>query len=143
MSGGSWYYKYPDGQYRKGGWECIQGKWYSFDDSGRMRTGWYQAPTGWYYLGADGAMLSGWQNINNSWYYLDENPNSATYGRMAANSLVHRDGKTWMVDENGHMARGWKQIGDHWSYFYPGSGEMARDTWIDTFYIDKNGEWRR
>ena len=62
---------------------------------------------------------------------------------MAANALVHRDGKTWMVDENGHMVRGWKQIGDHWSYFYPGSGDMARDTWIDTFYIDGNGAWRR
>ena len=108
-----------------------------------MRTGWYQAPTGWYYLGADGAMITGWQNINESWYYLEEDPNSATYGRMAANALVHRDGKTWMVDENGHMVRGWKQIGDHWSYFYPGSGDMARDTWIDTFYIDGNGAWRR
>jgi len=47
------------------------------------------------------------------------------------------------VDENGHMVRGWKQVGDHWSYFYPGSGDMARDTWIDTFYIDGNGVWRR
>lgn len=143
FNGGSWYYKFPDGQYRKGGWEMIQGKWYSFDDSGRMRIGWYQAPTGWYYLGADGAMLNGWQNINGSWYYLEEDPRSATYGRMAANSLVHRDGKTWMVDENGHMAKGWKQIGDHWSYFYPGSGEMARNTWIETFYVDADGAWRR
>ena len=142
-TGGYWYYKYPDGQYKKSGWEIVQGKWYSFDDSGRMRTGWYQAPAGWYYLGADGAMLTGWQNINDSWYYLEEDPNSATYGRMAANALVHRDGKTWMVDENGHMVRGWKQIGDHWSYFYPGNGEMARDTWIDTFHVDANGVWRR
>lgn len=143
QNGGSWYYRYPDGQIKQGGWEKIQNRWYSFDDNGRMRTGWYQAPNGWYYLGQDGAMLTGWQNINESWYYLDDDPNSATYGRMAANTVVSRDGRTWMVDENGHMARGWKQVGDHWSYFYPGSGEMARNTWIDTFYVDADGAWRR
>ena len=143
QSGSGWYYRYPDGQYKKGGWEKIQNRWYSFDDNGRMRTGWYQAPNGWYYLGQDGGMLTGWQNINESWYYLDDDPNSATFGRMAANTVVSRDGRTWMVDENGHMARGWKQIGDHWSYFYPGSGEMARNTWIDTFYVDADGAWRR
>ncbi len=143
QSNGGWYYRYPDGQFRKGGWEKIQDKWYAFDDTGRMRTGWYQAPSGWYYFGEDGHMLSGWQNINNSWYFLDEDPASPTYGRMASNAMVTHNGKTWYVDENGHQARGWKQVGDHWSYFYPGSGEMARDAWIDTFYVDGNGCWRR
>lgn len=140
---GSWYYMYPDGTIKKNGWEKVGDIWYLFDEEGKMRTGWVLSYSLWYFLNEDGAMLTGWQNINGSWYYLNEDATSATYGCMAANTTVTRDGKTYYVDADGHQVHGWTKIGDHWSYFDPETGEMARDTVIDTFYIDQDGVWKR
>ena len=104
-------------------------------------TGWVQLPAGWYYLSASGEMLTGWQNINEVWYYFYEDPGAEFYGRMAENTLVQRNGATVYVDGQGHIITGWVRIGDHWSYFYP-DGSMARNTVVETFYVDANGAWR-
>ena len=143
MQNGAWRYRYPDGSDRKDGWEKIQEKWYSFDAAGNMRTGWLQTPSGWFYLAGSGEMLTGWQDISDQWYYFSEDANSDSFGVMAANALVERDGKIYFVDQNGRQARGWKQVGDHWSYFDVETGVMARNTVIDTFYVDADGVWLR
>ncbi len=137
----TWHYRYPDGTDMKNGWADIQGKRYLFDMDGKMLTGWVQLPAGWYYLSGSGEMVTGWQNVNESWYYFFEDPNAENYGRMAADTLVQRGGDVLYVDSNGHMARGWVKIGDHWSYFFP-DGTMARNTVVETFYVDGNGAWR-
>ena len=41
------------------------------------------------------------------------------------------------------MVEGWYQVGEDWYYFYPGDGNKAVNTWIDTFYVDENGIWRK
>ena len=138
---GFWYYKFPDGHFRSNGWELISGVWYAFDEKGRMRTGWYEAPSGTYYLDTSGAMISGWLYDGN-WYYLDANPSAATYGCVLKDTMVLWNGNTYYVGSDGRMATGWTQIGENWYYFRPGSGEMAKNTWVDTFYLDENGIWR-
>lgn len=43
------------------------------------------------------------------------------------------------------MQTGWKLINKKWYYFNPISngtkGKMVTDSWIDDYYINKNGEW--
>ncbi len=136
-----WRYRYPDGTDMKNGWATVQGKRYLFDMDGKMLTGWVQLPAGWYYLAGSGEMLTGWQNVNEEWYYFFEDPNSEAFGKMAENTMVPRDGGPVFVDGQGHTVRGWRQVGDHWSYFYP-DGSMARNTVIETFYVDADGAWR-
>ena len=50
--------------------------------------------------------------------------------------------KTYFADSNGEIIEGWCQIDGLWYYFYPDSGEMAADVWIDGVYIDAEGVWR-
>lgn len=137
-----WYYRYPDGNLKTDGWELIQGKWYYFDFSGKMQTGWLKLGGGYYFLGADGAMVSGWQNIGDRWYWFYDDPEAANFGLMAADTVVDAGGKTWYVDQNGQRASGWTKVGDHWSYFDPATGDMVRNQYVDTFYIDREGAWR-
>ena len=139
--GSTWYYRYPDGSYKKSGWEQIGGIWYLFDGSGRMLTGWQQWDGAYYYLNASGAMFMGWLKDNNKWYYLyTESPQ----GKMLAGSWLHfGDGKYYYLSANGAMCEGWTQIGNKWYYFYPGRGEMAYNTTIDTFYLGNDGAWVR
>ena len=47
------------------------------------------------------------------------------------------------MSQNGAMMEGWNQVGENWYYFYPGSGNMAVNTTIDTFYVDQNGIWKK
>ena len=53
------------------------------------------------------------------------------------------DGKTYWFTSDGSMAEGWYQVEGNWYYFYPGSGQKAVNTWIDTFYVNENGVWIR
>ncbi|MBQ1423742.1 MAG: N-acetylmuramoyl-L-alanine amidase family protein [Lachnospiraceae bacterium] len=139
---GFWYYKYPNGTFKSNGWELIAGQWYAFDSKGRMLTGWYDAPSGRYYLDTSGAMIAGWL-YDGYWYYLDANTASPTYGKMLTDTFVMWNGNTYYLDAEGHMAAGWTEIRGAWYYFQPGSGAMARNQWIDTFYVDENGVWRK
>lgn len=139
---GFWYYKFPDGSFRSNGWELIGGVWYAFDETGKMRTGWYESPTGKYYLDNNGAMIVGWL-YDGRWYYLDADPSSATYGKMLTDTFVIWNGNTYYVDANGLMTTGWTEIRGNWYYFRTGSGEMARNEWVDTFYLNENGIWQR
>lgn len=143
MQDGVWYYRFPDGSLKSSGWEKILDKWYYFDSQGRMQTGWLRTDSGWYYLGFSGEMLTGWQNINERWYYLKEDREAADYGAMAENRFVRRDGAICFVDAGGVRAAGWTEIGGNWHYFYPGNGAMARDAFVDTFYVDGDGIWVR
>lgn len=142
QSGGAWMYRFPDGSFKKDGFEKIEGKWYFFSSEGKMRTGWARAVSGWYYFAESGEMLSGWQDVNGKMYYLDADPDSPTYGKVAANELIVDGNKYYYALADGQRAKGWVQLGDHWSYFYPESGEMARNTTVDTFYVDADGAWR-
>ena len=142
QNGGAWMYRFPDGSFKKDGFEKIEGKWYYFSSEGKMLTGWARAISGWYYFAKSGEMLTGWQDVNGKMYYLNPDSDSVTYGKMAANELIVDGSKCYYALADGQRAKGWVQLGNHWSYFYPESGEMARNTTVDTFYVDADGAWR-
>lgn len=141
QSSGTWYYRYPDGSYQKDSWLKLDGKWYLFDRDGRMLTGWQNKDGLGYYMKDDGEMFKGWIKAGDAWYYL----NSAADGVEGAMHVgwLKNNGKTYCFGQGGTMLEGWNQIDGNWHYFYPGSGNMAANVVIDTFYVDGNGIWRK
>ncbi len=142
QSSGHWYYRYPDGSYKKDGWLLVGGKWYLFRSDGVMLTGWQFRDNYNYLLGNDGAMLTGWVQSGGRWYYFNPTPD-AYQGCMFAGRMFSIDGKDYYFDSNGMMAEGWREVDGNWYYFYPGSGMKAVNTTVDTFYVDGNGIWVR
>ena len=47
-----------------------------------------------------------------------------------------REGKTYFLDADGVMATGWYQVDGNWYYFWPDSGEMAKNQYINGFYVN-------
>lgn len=141
QSGDVWYYRYPDGSYQKDSWLKISDKWYLFDKDGRMLTGWQTKGGLTYYLTDNGSMATGWVRAGDYWYYL----NGAADGVEGAVHVgwLQNNGKTYYMNSNGAMLEGWNQVEGNWRYFYPGTGNMAVNTTIDTFYVDGNGVWKR
>jgi hypothetical protein len=77
---------------------------------------------------------------NGKYYYLNEQNNSL-YGVMFT-GWIHRNGATYYCDESGAMVEGWKEIDGEWYYFYPGSGNMAINTYIGSYYVNNDGIWQ-
>ncbi len=141
LSSDTWYYRYPDGSYQKDSWLKLNEKWYLFDRDGRMLTGWQNKDGLGYYLRDSGEMYMGWIKSGNSWYYLNSKADGVE-GAMHIGWLKN-GGKTYCLGQSGAMLEGWNQVDGNWYYFYPGSGHMATDVIIDTFYVDANGVWKK
>ena len=148
-SGNVWYYRYPDGTYRKNGWEKVSGKWYYFDASGAMKTGWVTISGQTYYLDStNGDMKTGWVKTGDGqWYYLNPDPNSSTQGAMLKNQWADINGRTYYFGASGAMTTGWLKIGDKFYYFNPAQnselGALVRNQRIDSFYVGADGAWER
>lgn len=142
QDGSTWYYRYPDGSYQKNSWLKINERWYLFDTNGKMMTGWQQRNSQWYFLNPDGSMYTGWLNNGNKWYYLNQTPGDQE-GIMCKNVWINQNGMTYYMNTDGIMVEGWQKVGEDWYYFYPGSGHKAVNTYIDSFYVDANGIWRK
>ena len=164
---GLWYYFNEDGVMATG-WKQIDGQHYYLYDNGQMAVGWSKIGGAWYYFRPEtegtmpkGAMVSpGWRVIGPYYFYFNEDGSMYTgwlrergklyYLNTVDNSLlgamftgwINRDEKTYFADSNGEILEGWNQIDGSWYYFYPGSGEMARNTQVDGFTVDENGIWR-
>lgn len=94
-TGDRWYYLDDSGFMEYGGWLYVGDTWYWLNYDGSMKTGWLHTDTGWYYLNFDGAMQTGWNEIDGKWYYLDSD------GRMAENTVIRQNGKSYRVDVSG------------------------------------------
>ena len=75
----------------------------------------------------------------------DEN-GTVLSGKISCGCLVRghwlgKDGKTYYLDNIGYMVEGWNQVDGNWYYFYPGQGNKAVNTTIDTFYVNDQGVW--
>ncbi|MDO5417379.1 MAG: N-acetylmuramoyl-L-alanine amidase family protein [Lachnospiraceae bacterium] len=140
--GNRWYFRYPDGSYPKDGWMAWNGKWYLFDADGWMLTGWQNRGGQYYYLDESGAMLTGWVQAGNTFYYL--NPTKDQFeGVLVKNNWILQDGHYFYLNQDGIRAEGWQQVGGNWYYFYPGSGVRASNTYVDGFWLDADGIWRK
>lgn len=164
---GYWYYFNMDGVMQTG-WLDVSGYRYLLHSTGQMATGWVELDNKWYYFrpqsedgkpagsmtepgwqlinpfyyyfNQDGTMYTGWLNLNGKWYYLNTVENSME-GVMFTGWIL-RDGKTYFADGNGVRVSGWFEIDGNMHYFYPDTGEMARNADIDGFYVDSDGIWR-
>jgi len=137
-----WYYYYPDGSYEKNRWLLVNDKWYLFQEDGKMLRGWQNKGGHTYYLTDNGDMVTGWVRSGSRWYYLNASEGSGE-GAMLKNCWGNINGQTYYLTSDGSMAEGWYQVDGNWYYFYPGQGNKAVNTHIDTFYVDGDGVWRR
>lgn len=137
-----WYFRYPDGTFIKNGWSKIGEFWYLFDSNGAMLTGWQNRNDRTYYLKPSGEMAKGWMQYENRWYYLNPQDNTGVEGAMVTGWL-DLGGKSYYLNSDGTMAEGWQEVDGSWFYFYPGDGRKAVDTFIDIFYVDKEGVWHK
>ena len=127
---GAWYYLSEDGS-MKTGWYKDGATWYYFNVNGAMKTGWLKEQENWYYLSESGAMKTGWHKDRGIWYYLSES------GAMKTG--WYKDGNTWYyLSESGAMQTGWIKLGTDWFYLNA-DGSMAVDTYIERWYVDKDG----
>ena len=152
-----WYYLDSTGVMSTG-WLFLNNKTYYFDsDSGNMLTGWqliddnryYLAPTNgslqsgwqfindvWYYLEPDTSiMLTGWQFIHSKWYYLTPSNGAMKTGWQFINHKWY-----YLTPDSGDMKTGWQKINGKYYYMYS-SGEMAANTYINEYYVNKSGIW--
>ena len=105
-----------------------------------MLTGWQVRNGQMYYLDGSGAMITGWLSWNGRWCYMNETKDQY-YGCLVCGHWMNRDGKTYYLDGVGYMVEGWYQVDGNWYYFYPGQGNKAVNTTIDTFYVNQQGIW--
>ena len=150
---GIWYFKDPDGTIVKGAWREYDKNRYYLNNDGKMAVGWKKLDGAWYYFqswggvyrdafytvknvpyysDADGKMATGWKLIDDVYYYFDDQ------GAMYRNRFFEYDKNTYYVDADGKMASGFEQIDGIWYYFRSWGG-IYKDTYIDGYYVDKNG----
>ncbi len=141
LTDSTWYYRYPDGSYEKDAWLKVNDKWYLFDRDGKMLTGWQKKDGLTYFLCDSGEMYVGWLKSGDYWYYLNR-VNDGVEG-AAHTGWLQSNGKTYYLNQSGVMLEGWNKVGENWHYFYPGNGDMAVNTTVDTFYVDNNGIWKK
>ena len=72
----------------------------------------------------------------------ERHPLGSLQGAMLTGWMI-REGKTYFLDADGVMATGWYQIDGNWYYFWPDSSEMAKNQYINGFYVNEDGIWYR
>jgi len=83
------------------------------------QSGWINKGNGnWDYIAEDGARPSKWVASGPNWYYVKN-------GVMLRNSWIaqNSEGRIW--------------------YYVDNDGKMVKNTWINGYFIDNNGQWRK
>ena len=125
---GKWYYLSPKTGKMHTDWVWDSGNWYYCGQGGSIcRDGWYPVTpassggvaqvgdwNGFRYFRADGAMATGWVMLNHAWHYFKE---------------------------DGGPYHGWLLWKNEW--YYIKQGKMLTNTFVDGFYLGKNGAWIR
>ncbi len=142
QSGDRWYFRYPDGSCPQDEWLSWDGKWYLFDSDGWMLTGWQTKDGATYYFDGSGAMVTGWVQAGDAYYYLSTTEGE-NEGVLLKNQWFLLDGNYYYLNAAGIRASGWLQVDGNWYYFYPDTGVMASNTYIDGFWVDENGVWTK
>ncbi|MCR5213920.1 MAG: cell wall-binding protein [Eubacterium sp.] len=148
------YYHFDANGYMQTGWLKSGNYWFYLTSSGMVNNTWLKLNNKWYYFNAEGVMITGWTVVKNRWYYFDANgvlqtgwikSSSGYYYYLSDDGMLS---KTWFkyyddwyyLNEDGVMLTGWQEIDDKYYYFYS-SGKMAKDTSVDGYTIDSNGQW--
>ena len=135
-------------------WEKKGNHWYYVDNDGKAVS---KQWVGSYYIKADKTMAENewiYDANYNSWFYLDENGHYVentwkdqyylkSGGYMAKNEWIFDSSyNSWYyLNEDGSYARNqWIQSNGKW-YFVLSNGKMAKNTVIDGYQLNENGEW--
>ena len=142
---GKWYFRYPNSQPAINTWIDWNGRWYHFNGQGEMETGWFKNAYGnWFYLDkVNGDAKTGWQLIDNVWYYFL--PDSGDRQCMMLSNGIFKIGQeSYYFDAAGAMRTGWVALtinGKQVYYYFHNNGSMAKNTMIDSFRINEQGQW--
>ena len=135
-------------------WEKKGNHWYYVDNDGKAVS---KQWIGSYYIKADKTMAENewiYDANYNSWFYLDENGHYVentwknqyylkSGGYMAKNEWIFDSSyNSWYyLNEDGSYARSqWIQSNGKW-YYVLSNGKMAKNTVIDGYQLNENGEW--
>ena len=118
----------------------ITGEGSGYSEWKKDHTGWWLEFANGEYAAANSTETLHWEMINGSWYSFGKD------GYVNENWIFDPAINSWyFIDINAGMQTGWKLINKKWYYFNPISngtkGKMVTDSWIDDYYINKNGEW--
>ena len=127
------YYLNPSTGARSKGWKTIDGEKYYFDMFGVM------AKDTWIdkcYLTSDGTMAkSTW--IGSEYVGSDGVKTGET---RSPGLFTDKDGKTYLLDSSYQPVTGWQELDDIWYYFDTTTGVMAKETWVDGYYLTDKGQ---
>ena len=135
-------------------WEKKGNHWYYVDNDGKAVS---KQWIGSYYIKADKTMAENewiYDANYNSWFYFDENGHYVentwkdqyylkSGGYMAKNEWIFDSSyNSWYyLNEDGSYARNqWSQSNGKW-YYVLSNGKMAKNTVIDGYQLNENGEW--
>ena len=146
--GNVWRYRYPSGDFKTGGWDFINDKWYYFDHMGVMITGWRDIDGFRYYFHGSGEMALGWARVDGKWYYFrPEKEGVYPEGSMFSSGWRVITGYYYYFNQDGSIFTGWLRENDKWYYLnvLDNSLQGAMFTgWIrrdeKTYFADTNGE---
>ena len=142
---------------------------YAFDCNGYMLTGWQVLYTKdsrgkygicCYYFNKNGQMFK--NTVKNGHYFLgngrlvnDYDKYGNYYGmdgvrttqpKSSAGLVTNKKGTRYQISKGNYAVKTWMCIRDkktkkaNW-YYFKSSGYMAKDTYVGTHYVDKNGKW--
>ena len=127
------------------GWQSSipgsEGKTYYFADDGVMVNGWWQGPDGtWYYFSPDWGMTIGWKNNiddwGNEWFYFEDDGSLVTGWKY---DIPGWENEWFYFDTNGLMYQSeWFFSNGNW-YYATASGAIARNTYIDGYWVGPDG----
>ena len=135
---GKWKYVDENGLAVSNTWKQVNGKWYYFNGDSTMKTGWLKdKDNNWYYLEDSGAMKTDWiKHTDGNWYYLQSN------GSMKKGWLLDKDNNWYYLQSNGSMKTGWLKDTDGNWYYLKANGAMAKNEYIDGYWLGENGAWK-
>lgn len=158
--GGVYYYFDDTNGHMLTGWLQIKGAWFYLNEKGEHVTNSYvQGSDGklyyvissmlvndWHdgryfkvgYSESSGRQYNGemvvnsWEYIKGAWYYFDTN------GYAVTNRIARINGSLYNFGRDGKLIYGWFDYNGN-SYYIKSDGNMARNEWIDNYYIDADG----
>lgn len=145
-NGKTYTYCFDENGYMQVGWKKLTTKaakgawyWYYFDNSGRMLKS--RTKNG-HYLQSNGRMLTnGWHN---GIYYGEDGSAVTGYRQDVKNGFRKtKKGTKYMQADGTYAQKKWVCVKDslgkyYWYYFYS-SGYMAKNKWVGSRHVDKNG----
>ena len=74
------------------------------------------------------------EHEDKSWTYVNDDGESLT-------GWIEDGEKTYYLDEDGFRKTGWFKLKGSW-YYFDQNGVLAKNTWIDNYYVNEEGKMK-